>query len=62
MMTPGSGMLFGTLWIVWLVVSIVFAVAFYRGMRALAMIPERLERIEAALLRSAGAARDETRM
>ena len=55
-------MLFGVLWIVWLVLTIVIAVAFYRGMRALAMIPERLERIEAALRGQGLPPRDETRM
>ena len=40
---------FSVLWLVWVVVAIATLVMFYRGMTALAKIPERLERIEHAL-------------
>lgn len=42
-----SGMVFGMLWMaVWVVVSILLAVAFYRGMHALVQISKTLMRIE----------------
>jgi hypothetical protein len=40
---------FSVLWLVWVVVGIATLVIFYRGMSALAKIPDRLERIEQAL-------------
>ena len=40
---------FSVLWLVWVVVGIATLVVFYRGMTALAKIPDRLERIEQAL-------------
>ena len=53
--------LFGVLWLIWFVLGILVAIAFFKGMRALAQIPERLERIEAALLRQHAALPDDTR-
>ena len=53
MLSPtGPGMFFfAVVWLVWLVVGIAILVLFYRGMTALAKIPDRLERIEQALAR-----------
>jgi hypothetical protein len=53
MLSPtGPGMFFfSVLWLVWVVVGIATLVVFYRGMTALAKIPDRLERIEQALAR-----------
>ena len=45
---PGA-FFFTLLWLVWVVVGIATLVVFYRGMTALAKIPDRLERIEQAL-------------
>jgi hypothetical protein len=42
---------FSVLWLIWLVVGIATLVVFYRGMAALAKIPDRLERIEQVLAR-----------
>jgi hypothetical protein len=53
MLSPtGPGMFFfSVLWLIWLVVGIATLVVFYRGMAALAKIPDRLERIEQVLAR-----------
>jgi hypothetical protein len=45
----GPGAFFFLLWLVWIVIGVVSFVVFYRGMIALAKIPDRLERIEQAL-------------
>jgi hypothetical protein len=47
--TVPSVFFFSVLWLVWVVVGIATLVVFYRGMTALAKIPDRLERIEQAL-------------
>lgn len=56
---PGM-LFFSVLWLVWVVVGIATLVMFYRGMTALAKIPERLERIEQALARRPSAFDDRT--
>lgn len=60
MLTPSYSAMIGglLLWLVWLGISIVAFVHFVRGMRALAEIPRRLERIEAALLTARTGDRD----
>jgi hypothetical protein len=49
---------FSVLWLVWVVVGIATFVVFYRGMSALAKIPNRLERIEQALAKHRSALDD----
>lgn len=49
--TGPSVFFFSVLWVVWFVAGIATLVIFYRGMTALAKIPDRLERIEQALAR-----------
>jgi hypothetical protein len=47
--SDASAGFFYVLWLVWMVAGIVGFVVFYRGMLALAKIPDRLERIEREL-------------
>jgi hypothetical protein len=56
--TVPSVFFFSVLWLVWVVVGIATLVVFYRGMTALAKIPDRLERIEQALAKHRSALDD----
>jgi hypothetical protein len=51
MLQPNGAMFGGMaiLWLVWLAVSVFALIAFFRGMRALVQIAERLEGIERVL-------------